>query len=62
MTLLIHEGKKAEDEFLKDGTLPDPTSTDNAEFKIALLQMARRTSGTRSRWPGRGLWSAATAT
>ena len=48
MTLLIHEGKKAEDEFLKDGTLPDPTSTDNAKFKIALLQMARRTSGTRS--------------
>ena len=47
MTLLIHEGKKAEDEFLKDGTLPDPTSTNNAEFKIALLQTARRTSGTR---------------
>jgi adenosylhomocysteinase len=36
MTLLIHEGKKAEDQFLKDGTLPDPDSTDNAEFKIVL--------------------------
>lgn len=36
MTLLIHEGKKAEDQFLKDGTLPDPESTNNAEFKIVL--------------------------
>jgi adenosylhomocysteinase len=36
MTLLIHEGKKAEDLFLKNGTLPDPNSTDNAEFKIVL--------------------------
>jgi len=36
MTLLIHEGKKAEDAFNKDKSLPDPTSTDNAEFKIVL--------------------------
>merc|ERR1719424_1843257 len=36
LTLLIHEGKKAEDAFAKDGTLPDPSSTDNAEFKIVL--------------------------
>jgi len=41
MTLLIHEGKKAEDLFLKDGTLPDPTSTDNAEFKIVLTIVKR---------------------
>jgi len=41
MTLLIHEGKKAEDLFLKDGTLPDPTSTDNAEFKIVLTIIKR---------------------
>merc|ERR1711966_546776 len=41
MTLLIHEGKKAEDAFLKDGTLPDPTSTDNAEFKIVLTIIKR---------------------
>ena len=27
MTLLVHEGKKAEDLFAKDGTLPDPEST-----------------------------------
>merc|ERR1711871_1179554 len=36
MTLLIHEGVKAEDAFAKDGTLPDPSSTDDAEFKIVL--------------------------
>ncbi|KAL7569254.1 hypothetical protein ACA910_016807 [Epithemia clementina (nom. ined.)] len=41
MTLLIHEGKKAEDLFLKDGTLPDPASTDNAEFKIVLSIIRR---------------------
>jgi len=41
MTLLIHEGKKAEDLFLKDGTLPDPSSTDNAEFKIVLTIIKR---------------------
>ena len=41
MTLIIHEGKKAEDQFLKDGTLPDPNSTDNAEFKIVLAILKR---------------------
>merc|ERR1712032_883644 len=41
MTLLIHEGKKAEDQFKKDGTLPDPSSTTNAEFKIVLTIIRR---------------------
>jgi adenosylhomocysteinase len=35
-TLLIHEGVKAEAAFKKDGTLPDPNSTEDAEFKIVL--------------------------
>ncbi|MFS7907757.1 putative adenosylhomocysteinase [Helianthus anomalus] len=35
-TLLIHEGVKAEEEFEKTGKLPDPSSTDNAEFQIVL--------------------------
>jgi adenosylhomocysteinase len=35
-TLLIHEGYKAELAFKKDGTLPDPDSTENPEFKIVL--------------------------
>merc|ERR1712070_1034635 len=50
-TLLIHEGKKAEDKFLKDGTLPDPSSTDNAEFKIVLTIIKRiLESGETDKW------------
>ncbi|OMO95238.1 Adenosylhomocysteinase [Corchorus olitorius] len=35
-TLLIHEGVKAEEVYEKTGTLPDPASSDNAEFQIVL--------------------------
>merc|ERR1712072_751248 len=35
-TLLVHKGKEYEAKFAKDGTLPDPASTDNAEFKCVL--------------------------
>merc|ERR1712066_732885 len=35
-TLLIHKGKEYEAKFAKDGSLPDPSSTDNAEFKCIL--------------------------
>merc|ERR1719411_1067421 len=35
-TLLIHKGKEYEQAFAKDGSLPDPNSTDNAEFKVIL--------------------------
>merc|ERR1711887_358155 len=35
-TLLIHKGKELEEKFAKDGSLPDPNSTDNAEFKCVL--------------------------
>ena len=41
MTLLIHEGKKAEDRFAKDGTLPDPNVTDNSEMKVVLSIIRR---------------------
>ena len=34
MTLLIHEGKKAEELFTKDGTIPEPIYTYNVEFNI----------------------------
>jgi adenosylhomocysteinase len=51
MTLIIHEGKKAEDLFLKDGTLPDPTSTENAEFKIVLTILKRiLLTGETNKW------------
>ena len=35
-TLLLHEGKKFEIAHAKDGSLPDPSTTDNAEFKCVL--------------------------
>jgi adenosylhomocysteinase len=35
-TMLIHEGLKAEKAFAANGTLPNPASTDNHEFKIVL--------------------------
>lgn len=41
MTLLIHEGVKAEKEFEASGTLPDPSSSSNAEFKC-ILSLLRR--------------------
>jgi len=50
MTLLVHEGKKAEDLFAKDGTVPDPTSTDNAEFKIVLTIIGRTLKTDAQKW------------
>merc|ERR1719223_927945 len=51
MTLLIHEEKKAEDLYEKDGSLPDPNSTDNAEFKIGLSIIRRLLlSGNVDKW------------
>merc|ERR1712203_1338642 len=38
-TLLIHKGKEYEAKYAKDGSLPDPNSTDNAEFKCILLNL-----------------------
>merc|ERR1711979_122771 len=35
-TLLIHKGKEFEEKFAKDGSLPDPNTTDNPEFKCVL--------------------------
>merc|ERR1711990_479844 len=35
-TLLMHKGTWVEEKFAKDGSLPDPMSTDNAEFKCIL--------------------------
>merc|ERR1712223_2288309 len=35
-TLLIHKGKEFEAKYAKDKSLPDPSSTDNAEFKCIL--------------------------
>merc|ERR1712165_656515 len=35
-TLLVHKGKEMEAKYAKDESLPDPSSTDNAEFKCIL--------------------------
>ena len=49
-TLLIHEGFKAENLYEKDGTLPDPESTDNAEFKIVLQTIRDGLQKNPKRW------------
>lgn len=49
-TLLIHEGYKAELAFEKDGTMPDPSSTDNAEFKLVLSTIKNGLTSTPRRW------------
>jgi len=50
MTLLIHEGFKAENEFAKDGTLPDPEGTDNEELKIVRKIIRRELQADPQRW------------
>jgi adenosylhomocysteinase len=50
MTMLIHEGFKAEVAYAKDGTLPDPASTDNEEMKIVLSIIARELPKDPQRW------------
>mgnify|MGYP003385248172 CR=1 FL=1 len=45
VTLLIHEGVKAEKAYEKDGTLPDPSSTDNNEFRLVLTILKREVPG-----------------
>jgi adenosylhomocysteinase len=50
MTLLIHEGFRAEEEFAKSGKLPDPSTTTNAEFKIVLALLARELPKAPQRW------------
>merc|ERR1712113_275117 len=41
MTLLVHKGVEYEAAYGKDGSLPDPASTDDAEMKIVLGLLAR---------------------
>ena len=50
ITLLIHEGYKAEDKFAADGTLPDPDSTDNLEMKCVFSQIRRFLAVDPQKW------------
>lgn len=40
-TMLIHKGREYEEKYKKDGSLPDPNSTSNPEFKC-VLEVIRR--------------------
>ena len=42
MDILVYEGNKAEELFLKDGTILDPISTDKAEFNIVQTIIKRQ--------------------
>lgn len=50
MTLLIHEGVKAEIAYEANGTLPDPSTSDNAEFKIVLTIIKRLLPENPNKW------------
>jgi len=50
MTLLVHEGVKAEKIYAETKVLPDPESTDNAEFKIVLALIARELPKSPQKW------------
>eukprot|EP00451_Oxyrrhis_marina_P006581 CAMPEP_0204303892 /NCGR_PEP_ID=MMETSP0468-20130131/84129_1 /ASSEMBLY_ACC=CAM_ASM_000383 /TAXON_ID=2969 /ORGANISM="Oxyrrhis marina" /LENGTH=408 /DNA_ID=CAMNT_0051283211 /DNA_START=86 /DNA_END=1312 /DNA_ORIENTATION=- len=49
-TLLIHEGKRREEAFAKDGTLPDPAETENAEFKCVLSVLRESIQKDPTKW------------
>merc|ERR1712070_600205 len=49
-TLLIHKGKDFEEKFAKDGTLPDPESTDNAEFECILQLLKDSIPADKTKW------------
>lgn len=50
MTLLIHEGYKAEIAFAKDGSKPDPASTDNPELKLVFGIVGRCLDEDPQKW------------
>lgn len=50
MTLLIHEGVKAELEYEQNKTLPNPDSTTNAEFKVILTVLKRELQKNTNYW------------
>merc|ERR1711985_170979 len=49
-TLLIHKGKEYEALFAKDGTLPDPSSTTNPEFKCVLQLLKDSIQKDKTKW------------
>ena len=49
-TMLVHMGKEAEDAYAKDGTLPDPDSTENEEMKVILNLLRSRLAEDAQYW------------
>merc|ERR1712061_412148 len=49
-TLLIHKGREFEEKFAKDGSLPDPNSTDNPEFKCVLQTLRDSIQVDKTKW------------
>lgn len=49
-TLLVHEGHKAEEEYKKNGKIPDPSTTDNPEYKIVLQTIGEGLKTNPDRW------------
>jgi adenosylhomocysteinase len=49
-TLLIHKGVECEAKFAKDGTLPDPDSTTNPEFKVLLQLIKDSIQADKTKW------------
>lgn len=50
ITLLIHEGVKAEKAFAKDKTLPDPSKASNAEHKVILQTLLETVKQDPTKW------------
>jgi len=49
-TLLMHKGKEYEENFAKDGSLPDPNSTTNPEFKCILNVIRESIQKDATKW------------
>lgn len=49
-TLLVHEGVKAEKNFKENGVLPDPSSTEDPEFRIVLTLIKNSIAKDPTRW------------
>merc|ERR1711971_1048367 len=49
-TLLVHKGKEFGGKFAKDGSLPDPASTDNPEFKCVLQLIRDSIQVDKTKW------------
>merc|ERR1711981_692685 len=49
-TMLIHKGKEFEEKFAKDGSLPDPDSTTNPEFKCVLQVLKDSIPLDKTKW------------